>query len=151
MSSIRIIDTSVFCNILNVPGRSQQQVQALQELNGFLKAGDSLLLPIATVLETGNHIAQCSDGRLRRQAAERFAKQVRLAIAGDIPFTPTPFPTAGDVAVWISDFPDKATQGIGFGDLSIIKVFERQCELNRSRRVLIWAYDAHLSAHDRQP
>jgi hypothetical protein len=151
MSCVRIVDTSVFCNLLEVPGCAQDRDRAFAELRAALDAGDSLLLPIATVLETGNHIAQSSDGRMRRQAAERFAEQVRLALEGATPFSPTPLPDAQAIATWIGTFPDRAMEGLGFGDLSIIQVFEAQCELNRARRVLIWAYDAHLSAYDRRP
>jgi hypothetical protein len=41
--------------------------------------------------------------------------------------------------------------GMGFADLSITKVFEPQCALNRSRRVTIWSYDQHLAGYGQAP
>ena len=49
------------------------------------------------------------------------------------------------------DYPDHAMQGAGMGDLSIVKEWERQCDLNRARRVLIWSFDEHLAGYDREP
>nr|WP_232023833.1 hypothetical protein [Microcystis viridis] len=48
----------------------------LQELKEKIKAGESLFLPMATILETGNHIAQNGDGNQRRTCAEKFVNQV---------------------------------------------------------------------------
>jgi hypothetical protein len=36
------------------------------------------------------------------------------------------------------------------GDLSMIKEWERQCELHRARRVFIWSLDGHLAGYDRK-
>jgi hypothetical protein len=109
---------------------------------------ESLFLPMATVLETGNHIAQNGDGNLRRQCAERFVKQVNLAIDGESPFTPINFLEANDLRKWLAEFPDWAMQGQGLGDLSIKHDWERLCEQNQARRVYIWSLDQHLSGYD---
>ena len=98
--------------------------------------GDKLLLPIAAVYETGNHIAQASGGSQRRPVAERFAKQVRRAIDGEIPLSPIQINDTDEVRGWLSGFPDDAMHGVGIGDLLIITVWEQQCDLNPSRRVL---------------
>lgn len=82
--SICIVDTSVFCNILEVPNRCQDRERVLDRLENLIDDGATLLLPLATIYETGNHIAQNGDGRQRRDAAERFAKQVNLALQGEI-------------------------------------------------------------------
>jgi hypothetical protein len=52
---------------------------------------------------------------------------------------------------YLSEFPDHAMRGLTLGDLSIIKEFERQCELHHARRVFIWSLDQHLGAYDRPP
>jgi hypothetical protein len=52
---------------------------------------------------------------------------------------------------WLPEFPDRATAAIGFGDLSIIKEWERQCALNAARRVFIWSVDGHFDGYDRTP
>jgi len=149
--TIVLVDTSVFCNILPVPGRNEQQDTALASLKAYLEDGVSLLLPLAAVYETGNHVARVADGRLRRATAERFCKQVRAAISGAAPWATTPLPDARQLESWLAEFPDHAMRAVGIADLSIIKEFERQCALHRMRRVLIWSYDEHLSACDRKP
>jgi len=149
--TIGLVDTSVFCNVLNVPLRNDRHAEALSELQAYLDDGVTLLLPLAAVYETGNHIAHIARGSERRRVAERFAEQVRLAIMGDAPWTPTPLPDAAAIEAWLGEFPDQAMRGLGIGDLSIIQEFERQCALHRQRRVFVWSYDRHLAALDRAP
>ena len=151
MSAICIIDTSVFCNILNVPRRNQRHGEAVAELDVMIRDGYTLLLPLATIYETGNHIAQNGDGGARRRAAEVFVRQVLAAFTGDAPWTPTLVPAPDDFISWLGEFPDQATRGVGLGDLSIIKTWERQCALNHARRVFIWSYDADLRGYDQPP
>lgn len=148
-AAVRIVDTSVLCNILRVPTMDQAGERAEHELREALRQGDVLLLPIAVIYETGNHIAQNGDGRVRRNVARAFVDLVQKAFSGQVPFTPTPLHDADEMLKWIADFPNRAGEGIGFADLSIVRIFERQCELNQGRRVLIWSYDRHLQGYDR--
>lgn len=151
VTAICIIDTSVFCNILGVPNRSQQKDDTLLELEKLIRRGTTLLLPMATIYETGNHIAQNGDGRVRRQKAEQFVDQVRAAFSGDAPWTPTPLHDVRQMLTWLEEFPDWVKDGSGFGDLSIQQIYAEQCLLHQARRVYIWSYDAHLRAYDRPP
>jgi len=142
------MDTSVFCNIVNVPGRNQQMTHVLKTLKELIRQRTSLLLPLVVILETGNHIGQLAAGGLRRQAAERFNLQVEAALDGRAPWKPTPFMEAQQLRTWLGEFPDHAGRGRGLGDLFIIKEWERQRQLNPARRVFIWAFDQHLDAYD---
>lgn len=151
MAAICIVDTTVFCNLLNVPNRSQQHEETVTQLAQYVDQRDHLLLPLATIYETGNHIAQNGDGRQRRATASLFAQQVREALDGTSPFTPTPVPGVSEMTEWLAEFPDRAAAKIGFGDLSIIKLFEQTCAKNRARRVFIWSYDDDLDGYDRPP
>ena len=149
--TVCIIDTSIFCELLKVPFRSDESGAMISALAVKLEEKESLLLPTATIFETGNHIAQNGDGRLRKQTAEKFIEQVRNALNGDSPFTPTPFDDPSRILEWLNDFPSSAETGSGFGDLSIIKAWEEQCERNPMRRVYIWSKDKHLQAYDQIP
>ena len=149
MATVRIVDTSVFCNILAVPGRCQDHEDVIAELREFIDQGDTLLLPMAAVYETGNHIAHATTGR--HQTAKRFKEQVQGALDGENPFEPTQIHDVDEVRTWLDDFPKHAAQGIGIGDRSIISVWEAMCERTPSRRVVIWAYDGDLSGYDRKP
>lgn len=151
MSCVRIVDTSVLCNLLRVPNKDQDAERAAAEFRAGLEDGDVFLLPIVVIYETGNHIAQAPSGSKRRIVAEGFVQLVRNAFEGTFPFVPTPLQNPEDMVEWLDGFPDRAMAGMGFGDLAITKVWEQQCELNHGRRVTIWSYDKHLQGYDQPP
>ncbi|MBS0202274.1 MAG: hypothetical protein JSS49_05185 [Planctomycetes bacterium] len=146
--SVALIDTSVFCNIIPIPNRDQNRDEILDRLEELINDSTTLLLPMAAVLEAGNHIAHLTNGHARRDTARLFCKLVCDAIDGTSPWTPTPFWDVLILRKWMNEFPDHAKTGIGLGDLSIIREWERQCSLNRTRRVFIWSLDEHLRGYD---
>ena len=151
MMAICLLDTSVFVEFLGVPAMSSRSREIVSEAKEKIKLGEKLFLPMATILEAGNHISQNGDGNQRRQCANRFVLQVALAIDGKSPFTPINFLEADDMRQWILDFPDAAMRGMGIGDLSIIEDWKRQRRLHRGRRVYIWSLDSHLQGYDTNP
>jgi predicted nucleic acid-binding protein len=151
MSAICLIDTSVFVELLNVPNKAGKHKEILGLLTQRVDRQESLFLPMATILETGNHIGQNGDGGARRACATRFVTQVEAALNGKSPFTPINFLQADALRVWLKEFPDHAATGSGLGDLSIVHDWKRLCHQHRARRVYIWSLDAHLSAYDRAP
>lgn len=160
MSAICLIDTSVFVNLLNVPGLSQNAVQVGEAFEEYANNGCTFILPMATILETGNHIAQNGDGRLRRQTAARFCEAVRDAFSDQPPYRLSEFPSTTEVFEWLAEFPDKAGQnksptrlgeGTSFGDLSIIKEYERCLERFAMTELFIWSLDSDLEAYHHVP
>ncbi|ELP56206.1 hypothetical protein O53_808 [Microcystis aeruginosa TAIHU98] len=151
MGAICLIDTSIFLEILNVPHKASQSELILQKLEEKIKARESLFLPMATILETGNHIAQNRDGNQRRICAEKFVNQVTQALEGKSSFTPISFLRKEDLQGWLKEFPDQAMGGRGLGDLSIIHDWQKICDQNPSRRVYIWSLDKHLKGYERPP
>lgn len=150
MSAICLVDTSVFIEVLNVPNKATQHGVIFEQLSDRLDQGrEELFLPMATIIETGNHIGQNGDGRQRRVCAQRFVKQVRLALEGHSPFKPIRFLEPRDLLAWLEKFPNHASQGSGLGDLSIIEDWSTLCHQNPQRRVYIWSLDAHLQGYDR--
>jgi hypothetical protein len=135
--SICLVDTSILCEIFEVPKLYRDSTAVLAELDAKVRRGESLLLPMSSILETGNHVGQVGDGRQRRAAAEKFISLIQQAIRGEAPFTPTPFFETENLLAWLEEFPDWAARGSGFADLTIVKEFEKQCGLNRHRRVYI--------------
>lgn len=159
MSAIVLLDTSVYLNVLDVPGRNQQAEMVRQEIADLYARGDTFILPLAAVWETGNHIAHLPDGRQRRGYAQKLVDDVAKALSGQTPYRATHFPARDEFARWIADFPDaamrnkspdKTTEGTSLVDLSIIKEWERNCTLHPLRRVRIWSVDSDLTAYDRQ-
>jgi predicted nucleic acid-binding protein len=149
MSSIVIVDTSVLLNIMELPGRNQHKSAVLERLGVLIDAGDYLFIPMAAIVEVGNHIAQVKNGAQRRAAAERFVKEVRSALADEAPWKPINFPSNQEVLSWLDAFPESATQGIGMGDLSIKKEWEELSRRHRMSRGWVWTLDADLADLDR--
>ena len=149
--SIVLIDTSVFLNILDIPQHNQDRDTVFADLEVSIRNGDTLLLPMATIIETGNHISQVSDGRQRRQTAKRFCEKVIDAIDCNAPWSILRFWESEQLKAWLAEFPDYAMRKIGVADLSIIKDWESVCEDLPDRRVRVWSLDDDLSSYDRNP
>ena len=127
MSSIVIVDSSVLLNIIDVPDRNQYRVAVLVHLDALIEAGAHLFIPMAAIVEVGNHIAHVKNGTQRRKAAERFVKEVRAALADEAPWKPINFPSNEEVLGWLGEFPDAATERMGMGDLSIRHEWAELC------------------------
>lgn len=145
---ICLIDTSILCEFLNVPTLCSRAEDITEELQRKIERRETLLLPMSSILETGNHIGQNGDGRQRRETAQRFVDLIVKAVRGETPFTATPFFEADDLLTWLAEFPAWAGYGQGLADLTIAQEFHRQRRLNPQRRVYIWSLDTHLSSLD---
>ncbi|QJB47227.1 hypothetical protein [Dolichospermum flos-aquae] len=159
MSSICLIDTSIFLEILNVPNYNQHRASVLEDFQTYAQSGCTFLLPMATILETGNHIAQNGDGTMRRKTALRFVKAVKEAFTGEAPWRTTTFPNTTEIMLWIDQFPELAgknkapdkQEGTSFGDLSIIEEFNKSCKRFPMSEVFIWSLDRDLQSYHQTP
>ena len=160
MSAIVLLDTSVYLNVLDVPGFNQDRQTVLDDFRKAIEQNDHFLLPLATVWETGNHIAHLPNGQQRRAFAQRLVDDVLRAFQGQTPYRATHFPERDEFEAWLKDFPDKAmcnksstktTEGTSLADHSIIKEWKRNCRLNPMSRVRIWSLDMDPSGYDRWP
>lgn len=157
MSDIVLLDTSVYLNVLDVPGRNQARSQVLDAFQARVLDGDHFLLPMASVWEAGNHISRLANGALRYQFANTLVTNVRAALGGEAPYRTTYFPDSAVFAAWLDDFPavaqrnksDRQTrEGVSLSDLSIIKEWEQTRDRHSLSRVLIWSLDSDLAAYD---
>ena len=151
MSGVAIVDTTVFLNVLDVPNRNADRHRILSDLKALIQSGTTLLLPMAAVYETGNHIAQLPDGGNRRRFAAKFVEQVEKAICGTAPWQAMKAPTTEQVGQWLADFPVSAMREAGMGDLSIIKEWEEARKRTPHLRVFIWSLDGDLDGYDHNP
>ena len=151
MPPVVIVDTSVLLNVLDVPGFNQDRDAVLDRFGELVDAGANFLLPLGTVMETGNHIADIRGGQRRRRHATVFADQVRKALKGEAPWALAPLPDADELVRWLDTFPDEAMRGLGMVDLSIVKEWDRACKRHPRRRALIWTLDQRLTGYDRKP
>lgn len=148
---IVVIDTSIFLNVLDVPGFNQNKDAVLKQLKVLIDRSHrlSMILPFASIIETGNHISHLADGHHRRSYADKFCQQVRLAINGDSPWAATSLYDSKTINEIISSFFDLSVGGASFADCSIIYEWSSLCRKYNNRRVYIWSLDRHLSSYDR--
>lgn len=156
MSSICLIDTSIFLNILNVPNRNNEREQVLDQYLEYIELECSFIIPMATVIETGNHIAQNGDGNIRRKVAQLFVDTLEKTFTGEAPFRISEWLSQYEIRAWLTEFPShaqrnksptKTAEGTSFGDLSIIKEFEQNCTKFPMSEIFIWSLDDDLQIY----
>lgn len=150
MRVVCLVDTSIFCELLEVPHMCSDAPDVVADFERKVQRRETLLLPMTTILETGNHVGQVSNGSKRREAALRFVRRVGEAIDGASPFSPTRSLEAEALREMLSEFSEWArTTGSGLGDLSIKREWEQECALHPRARVYVWSKDRHLQSYDR--
>lgn len=70
--NVRFIDTSVMLNLLEVPEMCSKAKEVKEQWKEVLRTEEVLILPVATIIETGNHIAHISNGNVRRTIARKI-------------------------------------------------------------------------------
>lgn len=158
-NSIIIIDTSIFLNVLEVPNKCQDKECVFKQFEEFIELEAIFVLPMATIVETGNHIAQNGDGSIRRKTAKKFCGHIMKVINGEAPYKISDFPTNDEIKSWIAHFPELAMknkssekqEGTSFGDLTIIQEFEKQKRLFKNYEIWIWSLDSDLQLYHYTP
>ncbi|MEM7657505.1 MAG: hypothetical protein AAF399_15330 [Bacteroidota bacterium] len=141
-----MIDTSVFLNILDLPGRNQDRQQVLDSFQAYIQNEDTLLLPYAVIIETGNFVGQTSGNR-RFDFAQKFTSIMVKCLEGNLPWKPLRIPQKQELLSWLSDFPRSASRGLGFADFSMVQELYLQRELFPQYEVQIWSLDQHLQGY----
>lgn len=122
--NIRFIDTSVMMNLLEVPGRCADSQMIKEEFRQVLDNKEVLILPIATIIETGNHIAHISNGNSRRIIASKFGEFLRKTAEGEAPWQLYGIELDKEGLLYLADnIVENAMQQVGVGDMSIIHAF----------------------------
>ncbi|MFI3303679.1 MAG: hypothetical protein SNF68_08250 [Rikenellaceae bacterium] len=155
-NKIIILDTSILCVWLQVPGMescgSDEECFNYDDVKKIIDeqiaASATLVLPLATIIETGNHIAQCNGDK--HNVAKEFADFIVKSINGDNPwalFTKQSSIWEGDklkdlVKTWLGNVAAKHS----FGDASIVSVANDYAKLSTCE-VFIFTGDKGLSAY----
>jgi hypothetical protein len=147
------IDSSVLCNLLGVPGFSDRAVEMQGLFRERWEAGIKFVLPITSIIETGNHIAQCCGDRYA--AAERFRIALEAAVSRNAPWI------IHDVE-WDSAFMDEVLAGdstgstlvqhftnnsLSAGDLTILVERDRFAAKRSFDSVEVWTLDENLDSY----
>ncbi len=146
---VRIIDTSVLVNILNIPNMNQNHDEATREFEKLIVSDDTLILPLATIIETGNHIAHISNGNIRRKKAELFSKYLEKTAKGEAPWEYyCKELDKDDLLKLAEEFPNNAMKETGIGDMSIIRAYEKyKSDIPAIGEIMIWSFDTHLQGY----
>ncbi|HJC23261.1 MAG TPA: hypothetical protein H9761_06110 [Candidatus Eisenbergiella merdavium] len=146
--NVRFMDTSIVMNLLEIPGMCQDAEKVKKEFNQAVEAKETLILPVSTIIESGNHIAHIADGHIRREKAMQFQEFLRKTANEEAPWTLYGVTlTKEDLLVLAEEFPGKALHlKMGIGDMSIIRFYENyKATIPAIGRIMIWSTDSHLS------
>lgn len=154
---VQLLDTSIVDELLVVPGKSSGDGHIAAEFDALTQSGVEFRLPAAAVVQVGAHIGWVSDGNLRRKAAERYGKLIRLTLDRVAPWSFSPLlwddkllrgllkPTHAAVLDLTESL---ARQHLEIGDFLIIGEFE-QLRDNLDLNVVdvdVWTLDQRLRA-----
>jgi hypothetical protein len=155
-SIVDFIDTSILVELLDLPQKASRHSDVVKEVKQRSRTR-TLILPTATVIETGNHICGLSDGRERRDRATKFSRLLEMSVRGLAPWTlhratwdEHLLMALRDGASTGSSLIEHATQGtLGAGDLSIIaeRNLYRSTVSTQALEVRVWTLDAKLDAY----
>lgn len=131
--------------ILEVPQKNNSP-NIKKRFNAMLTSGEYILiLPMATIVETGNHIShiKSNDKNVRFVIANEFIKKVKMALEGTKPFKALEWEVK-EIGEWIDIFPIEASKKISFGDCSIKAQFKKLCKQFSDFSIKIWSKDDDL-------
>lgn len=155
MKKVFIFDTSLLCCLLEVPGKetcgSDGDIWNKSRVEAILKKevgeNDVLVLPLACIIETGNHIAQA--GSQRYEKAQKLADLLRKTADNE-----TPWAAFTDQSVlWSADglkklaetWPTLASEKLTIGDVTIKDVADIYSQMGFD--VVILTADRQLKSY----
>ncbi len=156
---VLIIDTSLLCVWLKIPGMetcgerdnewNYQRVHL--EIQAAIDTGHTLVLPLATIIETGNHIAHSLNQRL--QLAQALGEIMRKTADEESPWTAFQHQTE----LWAPDqlrelantWPPLAQSKLAIGDATIKKVADYYSQMSCTVELL--TADQQLKAYQPPP
>ena len=128
-SKVIIFDTSVLCCWLQVPGKDTcgpegdrwDYERIEQKVSEELEAGSTFVLPLATIIETGNHIAFTAGDRYA--LAQSLSEYIRKTATDTDPWAAFGHQAelwSAEKLITLADtWPNLAVQGLGIGDTTI--------------------------------
>ncbi|WP_328606262.1 hypothetical protein OG943_41010 [Amycolatopsis sp. NBC_00345] len=151
---VNFVDTSILCNLIPVPGRDQDRSEVLKEQKAKIETKEAFILPVTTIIETGNHIKQINNGSLRRAAANTFVEVLKMVHDESAPWRLHEFVWGTNLLDLLikgartgTNFVDHSVGGLGGGDLCILCEREIYMERTGIENVFVWAKDHELESH----
>jgi predicted nucleic acid-binding protein len=147
------IDTSVLINLLNVPGCSHHSTDCGVR-DQLIAAGETLILPFTTIIETGNAITRDGGGR-RYDLAKTFEAILRDMLTSTAPWVPSGIGLTHALLEAIVDghnnipkLLDLMTSGVGVGDATILAEMAKfRQRIPSATPVRLWTHDINLRGY----
>lgn len=157
MPEVVFVDTSVLLNILDVPGKNSHRELIVTEYRTLREAGAILVVPIAAVVEVGNHLAQLGSGHDRRDRARRFEAILRAALERRAPWVVSGASWDGEFLLGLLNgdglrpgLVDLCASSVGSGDASILLELQRyrlRIDLPSGMPIRLWTLDVGLGSY----
>jgi len=146
MKKVLVIDTSILCIWLKVPFMDTagpdhdkwDKPKVDEKILSESKIGTTFVLPLATIIETGNHIAHANGDR--KSIADSLADLMMKAADNSSPWaafsSQTGLWTPDKLKELASTWPSKAVRKISIGDATIIEVAELYASMGYQVEIL---------------
>lgn len=155
-TNVVFVDTSVLLNVLRVPGSGNEDLirSDIERFSKLLNGGSQLVLPLTTIIETGNAIASVHGGD-RHRCTTIFVKFLQRSLTAEAPWATAGFSDRTELlrhlvngGPAIPSLADLMGAGVGAGDASILaEVAQYRKGIPSATPVEIWTHDEGLSAY----
>ncbi|MEO7837039.1 MAG: hypothetical protein ABIS21_05305 [Acidimicrobiales bacterium] len=151
MVKVTLIDTSILCELLQVPGKCEPERKAemWDEVDVRSDEGERMMLPMTALVETGNHIVQC--GGDRHVVAQRLVDFLHLVLQADSPFLVPELEFGRDFVAALAGgastgqtLAQLATHKVGTGDVAILVQRDQLLAKGDFTAVEVWTLDQGL-------
>ncbi len=156
MYKVHFMDATILCELLgvetNLPRKLCARNDILNELKEIMenKKSNLLLLPLSTIISTGNFISQIEDGEERKGRAEKLSELLMKTCKNDTPWDF--FESNADmetIQALALEFPEKSFHfKATTGDLSIVqdyKKYIKETPMPQEHLVRIWSNNRFLA------
>ena len=156
MKKVLIIDTSILCVWLDVPGMDDcgpdhdkwDKDRVANKIQEEEHARTTFVLPLASIIETGNHISQSS--QYRRERGESLADLIRKSANSETPWAAfseqSVLWSAEKLRQLADSWPALASQKLSLGDATIKDVAEYYAQMGYQVEILTG--DSGLKAYE---
>ena len=152
VAPVYVLDTSYLCELFAVPHYSTKKdvVEVRRCFKEAIKAGRRLYVSLPAIFELAGHIADVSDGRLRRKLSEKLRDTVISSIREGNPWNLLPALDMSTVERLINGFVDHShEEGMSLVDTTLIDEADRLRQdtyRGQAWRVHIWTKEKRLKA-----
>jgi hypothetical protein len=156
MKKVLIIDTSVLCVWLEVPGMDScgpdddkwDRPRIVEKIGGEEQANTTFVLPLASIIETGNHISQAQSKRW--ECGNALADLMRKSAKEETPWAAfsvqSELWSSRELIKLADSWPDLAANKLSLGDATILDVAKYYSQMNF--KVDILTGDKGLKAYE---